>query len=160
MVKIIFVLMGIVTLASCVSVRVSDDPALAATVISAVLPTVTPQAQPVATTTPPSATPSGAYNIDGTLPPPVDCTVTWTSGVERTFYYEPSESAEVFSTVGFGGNAPAQAMTTDGWIGFDPGIAQAGNTGFRRLRWLKQDDTVTLEGAGCASLPVYVSGEE
>jgi hypothetical protein len=45
--------------------------------------------------------------------------------------------------------------TAQGWLGFDPGVAQAANVGVFRLRWLDPGDPVTLEG-DCGSVPEVV----
>ncbi|NLP04605.1 hypothetical protein GX411_01450 [Candidatus Fermentibacteria bacterium] len=34
--------------------------------------------------------------------------------------------------------------TADGWLGFDPGVAQAGNSGSFRYRWIKRDASFTI----------------
>ena len=148
----LLVVMAAASLAACgVKIITSSDPAVAATIFSIVIPTETPvPASPV-----PQGTP--VFNLDGTLPPPLDCTVTWTNGVERTFYFEPSATSGVFATTSGGGEAQAVALSDD-WAGFEPGVAQAGNAGFRRLRWVKLSDTVTLSGADCAVLLDYPYG--
>ncbi len=46
----------------------------------------------------------------------------------------------------------AEASTGDGWIGFEPGVAQAANVGVFRLRWIPPEADVGLEGA-CEDLP-------
>ena len=33
----------------------------------------------------------------------------------------------------------------EGWVGFDPGVAQAGNTGLKRMRWVQADDRLVLD---------------
>jgi hypothetical protein len=35
------------------------------------------------------------------------------------------------------------ARSKDGWLGFDPGVAQAANVGPFRLRWVRPSDVVT-----------------
>ena len=71
---------------------------------------------------------------------------------EVAIYRRPSTASGVFATVGPGFTISLQARTADGWLGFDPGIAQAANIGSFRLRWVSPD-TETLSGA-CSSLPV------
>jgi hypothetical protein len=56
----------------------------------------------------------------------------------------------------FGQFAPASpviitARSKDGWLGFDPAVAQAANVGPFRLRWL-EPSSVTTHG-DCASVP-------
>lgn len=81
---------------------------------------------------------------------PGDCEVTTTE--ETTIYSRPSTAAEVFATVGSGFSIRPGARTSDGWLGFDPGVAQAANIGPFRLRWV-EPGTGTRSG-GCGSLPV------
>lgn len=69
-----------------------------------------------------------------------------------TIYQRPDMSAEVFSTVPSGFVTPIAGQTASGWVGFDPGVAQAANIGPFRLRWI-QPDKVSLTG-DCGSLPV------
>lgn len=79
------------------------------------------------------------------------CEISVPAGVN--IYTRPSIEADLFYTTGEGElMPPALARTNDGWIGFDPGIAQAANVGPFRLRWL-QESQVTLTG-GCSGLPV------
>ena len=69
-----------------------------------------------------------------------------------TIYYRPSPEAEVFSLQPAGFTQQFYARTADGWLGFDPGVAQAANIGSFRLRWVAPG-TATLSGA-CSALPV------
>jgi len=48
---------------------------------------------------------------------------------EVTAYQRPGSDAEVFAPVPPGLRVYVEARTADGWIGFDPGTAQAGNVG-------------------------------
>lgn len=45
------------------------------------------------------------------------------------------------------------AQTTDGWVGFNPGTAQAANVGIFRLRWVRAYEAFGL-GKSCGQLPV------
>ncbi len=80
---------------------------------------------------------------------PGTCTLTSTGS--GTLYDRPSTEAQVFSEVGAGTNAVVTGRTADGWVGFDPGIAQAANIGVFRLRWAFFDD-VSLTG-NCVDVP-------
>lgn len=60
-------------------------------------------------------------------------------------YARPSRDAQVFGELTPGFNSPVVARTEDGWVGFDPGIAQAANVGVFRMRWAHFDD-VNLSG--------------
>jgi hypothetical protein len=71
---------------------------------------------------------------------------------EVTIYNRPSTASSVFSTQGPGFSQDFQARTSDGWLGFDPGVAQAANIGSFRLRWV-EPGTPGLTG-NCAGLPV------
>jgi hypothetical protein len=65
-------------------------------------------------------------------------------------YHRPSADAQVFAPVETGFTAQVNERTADGWVGFDPAIAQAANIGIFRLRWLHFDD-VSLSG-DCVSV--------
>jgi hypothetical protein len=71
---------------------------------------------------------------------------------ELTIYSRPSTAADVFSTQPAGFNIHFSARTSSGWLGFDPGVAQAANIGSFRLRWVAPG-TQTING-GCSRLPV------
>lgn len=102
---------------------------------------------PVTTSPPASDTPSGPTATPG------ECTVKANS--QLTIYNRPSKSAQEFSTQGSGFSTQITARTSDGWYGFDPGVAQAANTGVFRLRWIDSSDDVTLSG-DCANQPLEV----
>jgi len=53
-----------------------------------------------------------------------------------TAYKRPSTQAEVFGQVPDDSPLRVSGLTQDGWIGFEPGVAQGGNVGIFRLRWL------------------------
>jgi hypothetical protein len=77
------------------------------------------------------------------------CTLTTTGSV--TLYDRPSTEAQIFSEVGAGTSAVVIGRTADGWVGFDPGVAQAANIGVFRMRWAFFDD-VSLTG-NCVDVP-------
>lgn len=54
-----------------------------------------------------------------------------------TAYERPGLSAEVFGTISPGEVVEVLVITGSGWLGFDPGTAQAGNSGSFRYRWLQ-----------------------
>jgi hypothetical protein len=68
-------------------------------------------------------------------------------------YYRPSTESDIFGTFSAGMNVEATARTADGWIGFEPGVAQAGNVGIFRLRWVEETSDISLDG-NCGDLPV------
>lgn len=78
-------------------------------------------------------------------------TCTLTLNETTTLYDRPSTSAQVFSEGEADFTAVVNGRTADGWVGFDPGIAQAANFGIFRLRWVHFDE-VSLTG-DCASVP-------
>ena len=91
---------------------------------------------------PPTPTPTPAAS---------PCTITPVNPV--TAYTIPSAAGDVFGTLT--DPIEATAKTADGFYGFEPGVAQAGNSGIYRLRWvLKTHDLTT--SAGCASIPTVV----
>ena len=80
------------------------------------------------------------------------CTPTATTAFE--VYTRPSLMADVFGT--FSPDFPPVSIsgrTADGWLGFDPGVAQAANIGVFRLRWIPPGAPITLAG-DCVSVPI------
>ncbi len=91
-------------------------------------------------TAPIAASPTGA------------CTLVVSKDVNA--YTRPSTQATVFGKLSANDKLPVSATTADGWLGFDPGVAQAANVGLFRLRWVsKSDPNIKLDGA-CDLLPV------
>jgi hypothetical protein len=76
----------------------------------------------------------------------------YTASTEVTIYSRPDTAASVFSVQPAGFTAQPDARSANGWLGFDPGVAQAANIGPFRLRWLPPGSGSV--SAGCASLPV------
>lgn len=69
------------------------------------------------------------------------CEVTGTT--DLTVYRLPIVGSDIFGTLPAGETHEVLARTADGWIGFDPGIAQAGNTGLARHRWIQLNATLS-----------------
>lgn len=80
----------------------------------------------------------------------------FTSNTPLTVYRLPDSTSDVFGTMSAGETHEALARTAEGWVGFDPGVAQAGNIGLAHHRWfllnaslssscLSGVDLVTLE---------------
>jgi hypothetical protein len=69
-----------------------------------------------------------------------------------TVYSRPSSNAAVFGLMASGFHVIPEGRTADGWLGFDPGVAQAANVGIFRLRWIEESSNIELEGA-CEDLP-------
>lgn len=72
-----------------------------------------------------------------------------------TAYSRPSAAANVFGTLGTGESVQVLAKTADGFYGFDPGVAQAGNVGVFRNRWILKTYQVELSG-NCARISTVV----
>jgi len=64
----------------------------------------------------------------------------FTALAEIDVYEKPTLDAVLFGTLAEGEQRTARARTPDGWLGFDPGIAQADASGLDRLRWFFPDD--------------------
>ncbi len=64
-------------------------------------------------------------------------------------YYRPDSHSEVWSQLLPDENVTLAVKTTSGWLGFDPGVAQAANTCSFRYRWLAPDTCIVAD-----SLPV------
>lgn len=83
--------------------------------------------------------------------PTPTCDITATAHV--TVYMRASVASDEFGILGE--TVQATVRTADGFYGFDPGVAQGGNIGLFRMRWvLKTHDLTT--SAGCANLPVVI----
>ncbi len=89
----------------------------------------------------PTPAPSGSCDISVANPAPI--------------YKRPSAAADEFSTLSPGETVQATAKTADGFYGFDPGVAQAGNVGIFRLRWVLRTHDMSTS-AGCAGIPTVV----
>jgi hypothetical protein len=83
------------------------------------------------------------------------------ANVDVAAYRLPDWTSAPFGTIHAGQTYEVLARTADGWLGFDPGIAQAGNSGLAHNRWVLQDvslsssclskvDLVTLEDVQAA----------
>ncbi len=86
-------------------------------------------------------------------PSGLNCTLTANAGIAA--YFRPSSEADFFGNFQSGMSVPASARTADGWIGFDPGVAQAANIGIFRLRWVEPEANFTLSG-DCDGLPIVI----
>lgn len=67
----------------------------------------------------------------------------FTANVPLTAYRLPDDTSALFGTIGSGETFEALARTADGWVGFDPGIAQAGNIGLAHHRWVQLNAIVS-----------------
>lgn len=60
----------------------------------------------------------------------------FTASTPLTAYRLPDDTSIVFGVVSSGDAYEVLAQTADGWVGFDPGFAQAGNIGLAHHRWV------------------------
>jgi hypothetical protein len=118
---------------------------------TATVPAATPTATPTATA--PAPTPTETAIVESPTPVPGPCEIVAES--EVTVYERPSSEAAVFGTMEPGFRIVAEGRTADGWLGFEPGVAQAANVGVFRLRWVDGSSGVRLEGA-CEDLSELV----
>lgn len=134
--KLLFLLLATAALAGCL-------------VTSEALPTLAPTAPPVPTITPtsepmPTITPTSVPEPTVTPTPSGPCRAV--ADQEITIYSRPNVAANVFSVQPAGFEVEVNAQTADGWVGFDPAVAQAANMGVFRLRWLLLGEAAHLEG--------------
>lgn len=113
--------------------------------------TVTPVEYPTVTVTPRAPTPTAARTPEPGAPVGGGCVVR--AERDLAVYTRPSVHALVFGTMTEGTAVIAEGRTRDGWLGFEPAVAQAANVGVFRLRWVNGDEAVRLVGA-CDDLPV------
>lgn len=99
-----------------------------------------------------------AVVLTSCMPPvtPTGGTCTLSTANPVDIYTRPSAASDVFGTLNSGETTEPTARTADGFYGFDPGVAQAGNVGLFRLRWVLKTIDITLS-TGCASLPTVVA---
>ncbi len=67
----------------------------------------------------------------------------FTANTPLTAYRLPDDTSDVFGVISTGHTYEALARTADGWIGFDPGVAQAGNIGLAHHRWVLPNATIS-----------------
>ena len=72
-----------------------------------------------------------------------------------TVYTRPDSTATVFGMMEPGFRAIVEGKTSDGWWGFEPGVAQAANVGVFRLRWVEEISAVRVEGP-CGGVPELI----
>lgn len=66
-----------------------------------------------------------------------------TANEALTAYRFPDENSDVFGSMFPGESFKVLARTSDGWLGFDPGVAQAGFIGLARHRWIEDPLTIS-----------------
>ena len=117
---------------------------------------ISPTLKPQSTHTPqPPVQPQPSPTPDNTpvSTPPMACQITALE--DAVIYQRPSAGADVFGTLATGEIVEPTVRTSDGFFGFDPGVAQAGNVGVFRNRWILRNYQISAEG-DCANLPVVV----
>jgi hypothetical protein len=72
---------------------------------------------------------------------------------EVNAYKRPSLESEIFATMPLDMSFYVEARTADGWIGFDPAYAQAGNIGVFHHRWVQETSDLMFEG-DCGDIPI------
>jgi len=101
-----------------------------------------------------TATATGAPSESASAPSsPSTATCNLTAVEALPVYNRASVAGGLFGTLEAGASVEATVRTADGFYGFDPGVAQAGNAGLFRLRWVLKTTGLTTT-TGCAALPV------
>lgn len=140
-----------VLLVGCSPLAVSSPPTSTAPAPTATVRIATPTEAPTATAPPPSLT---EIDVEATATPtPGPCEIV--AEEEVIVYQRPSLNADIFGTMDPGLRVLAEGRTADGWLGFEPGVAQAANVGIFRLRWVDGSSGVHLEGE-CDGVPELV----
>ena len=142
-------------LATCSLAACSSLPASSPPTPTPLPPTEAPTATapPVAPTATAIGEGEGEEEEEGAPPPAQPCEIV--AEREVTVYQRPSSEATVFGSMAPGFRVHVQARTAAGWLGFDPGVAQAANVGVFRLRWVAGSSAIRLEGP-CDRLPELV----
>lgn len=61
-------------------------------------------------------------------------------------FTRPDSAALFMSRLAPRNQVTISGKTIDGWLGFDPGVAQAANIGSFRLRWIAGDEKYVIDG--------------
>jgi hypothetical protein len=61
---------------------------------------------------------------------------TFSANDPLTAYRLPDNTSDVFGELFSGDTYQVLARTAEGWVGFEPAVAQAGNVGLARYRWV------------------------
>jgi hypothetical protein len=86
--------------------------------------------------------------------PTTDASCTLVANSDVTLYNRPDLGASQFGVMAAGDTAVISGQTANGWLGFEPAVAQAANVGLFRLRWLVPGSDVTTSG-NCDTLTIY-----
>lgn len=84
-----------------------------------------------------------SISLAGCIPPAPADDCTFTQNTLLTAYRLPDDTSDVFGYVPAGEAYEVLARTADGWLGFDPGVAQAGNIGLAHHRWVQLNAIVS-----------------
>lgn len=76
--------------------------------------------------------------------------------VDSVVYERPRVQSGLFATLSADTSVVINAQTATGWYGFEPGMAQAANTGVFRYRWIPPDESHQLSES-CENLPLVVA---
>lgn len=76
-------------------------------------------------------------------PAPAGTSCSFSAHESLTVHRLPDGDSDVFGTMAAGETHAALAWTETGWLGFDPGVAQAANIGLARYRWVQLDASVS-----------------
>lgn len=66
----------------------------------------------------------------------------------------PDSASQTWSALPPGESLEIAVTTADGWLGFEPGVAQAGNSGSFRYRWIRPDAPFAIVSGDPALLEI------
>lgn len=98
-------------------------------------------------------------NIDPAIPAttPLSANPCQLTTIEDSVVYtRPRVQSELFATLAADTTVILNAQTVTGWLGFEPGMAQAANTGVFRYRWFPPNGAYILSES-CDNLPLVVA---
>jgi hypothetical protein len=81
--------------------------------------------------------------ISGCNPPTAAESCVFTANEPLTAYRLPDSASDVFGVIPVGDSFDILAQTADGWVGFDPGVAQAGYIGLAHHKWVLLNATIS-----------------
>ncbi|MCD4699471.1 MAG: hypothetical protein K8R91_02740 [Phycisphaerae bacterium] len=84
-----------------------------------------------------------SISLAGCIPPAPADDCMFTQNTLLTAYRLPDDTSDVFGYVPVAEAYKVLARTADGWVGFDPGVAQAGNIGLAHHRWVQLNAIVS-----------------
>lgn len=95
--------------------------------------------------------PTATVTRTRTAAPAASCEITALSNTPA--FNRPSLVSDQFGIISTGMKLIALVKTADNWYGFDPGVAQAGNVGAFRYRWVHAANTLSISPV-CANLKI------